>query len=45
MKNFIAKSGNEGIDRAVPIGQALNVGLVWDGYEIISALTRKIVIT
>ena len=45
MKNFIAKSGNEGIDRAVPIGQALNVELVWDGYEIISALTRKIVIT
>ena len=45
MKNFIAKNSNEGIDRAVPIGQALNVGLVWDGYEIISALTRKIVIT
>ncbi len=31
-----------GIDRIVPIGQALTIGMTWDGYDIISELSRKI---
>ena len=32
----------KGIDRIVPVGQALNVDLKWDGYNIIERLTRVI---
>jgi hypothetical protein len=42
MANFIKEFGNEGIDRVVPVGCAQNMGLTWDGYEIIPSLTRKI---
>ena len=31
-----------GIDRIVPVGQALDIGLVWDGYNIDKFLTRII---
>ena len=44
MKDFIKEISNDGIDRVVPVGHALNIGLVWDGYEIISVLTRRITI-
>ena len=33
-KQFIS-SGVRGVDRIVPIGNALDLGLVWDGYDII----------
>ena len=31
-----------GLDRVVPVGQALDIGLTWDGYDIIAMLTRSI---
>ena len=31
-----------GIDRIVPIGKALNIGMIWDGYDIIKTLSRII---
>ena len=31
-----------GIDRIVPIGQALNINLIWDGYDLSKILTREI---
>jgi hypothetical protein len=31
-----------GIDRIVPIGQALNFGPVWDGYVLLAELTRRV---
>lgn len=34
--------GAKGIDRVVPIGEALNLDVIWDGYDLISKLTRKI---
>lgn len=42
--NFIKDNNIQGIDRIVPIGQALNMDLNWDGYDIISSLSRKVVI-
>ncbi len=45
-KKFFQKFFNnnllEGIDRVVPIGQALNLDLVWDGYDLNKTLTRII---
>ena len=45
-KNFFQKffTNNflQGIDRVVPIGQALDIDLIWDGYNRNSTLTRII---
>lgn len=38
----IQSLGLRGIDRIVPIGQALDIGIVWDGYDIVSMLSRVI---
>ena len=32
----------KGIDRIVPIGSALDIGVVWDGYDLIETLSRII---
>jgi hypothetical protein len=32
--------GLTGVDRIVPIGQALDIGVIWDGYDLISTLSR-----
>ena len=42
LKNFMAKSNLTGIDRIVPIGQALEINFSWDGYDVISSLSRVI---
>lgn len=42
LKNFIFKNNLNGIDRVVPIGQALDINLFWDGYDINKILTRVI---
>ena len=31
-----------GIDRVVPIGKTLDISTIWDGYDIISQLSRYI---
>ena len=31
-----------GIDRVVPIGKALDMNLIWDGYDVINSLSRII---
>lgn len=44
-KNLIKlfkKYNFNGIDRVVPIGQALGVNLIWDGYDLVKLLSRQI---
>lgn len=36
--------GLKGVDRVVPLGQALNFDLVWDGYDLIGFLSRVVVL-
>ena len=31
-----------GIDRIVPVGQAMNIGVIWDGHDLVRALSRII---
>ena len=38
--NIIYSAGNLGIDRIVPIGSALDIGIVWDGYDMIYTLSK-----
>ena len=41
-RNFLVKNNLFGIDRIVPIGKALEIDLVWDGYDVIKSLSRVI---
>lgn len=38
----IFESNNNGVDRIVPIGKALEIGLIWDGHDLIYSLSRII---
>ena len=42
LKDFIIKNKLQGIDRIVPVGQALDIGFYWDGYDINNILTRVV---
>ena len=44
LEKFIKDNNIQGIDRIVPFGQALNMDLNWDGYDIISSLSRSVII-
>jgi len=38
----VVNKGLSGIDRIVPVGSALDIGIVWDGYDLIGTLSRVI---
>ncbi|MFA6409668.1 MAG: acyl-CoA reductase [Gammaproteobacteria bacterium] len=40
--DFVIKNRLLGVDRIVPVGKALDIGVIWDGYDIIKALSRII---
>ena len=42
IKNFFENNNFNGIDRVVPFGQALNINLIWDGYDLTKILSREI---
>ena len=42
LKNFIINNKLKGIERVVPVGQSLDISLMWDGYDIVNTLSRCI---
>ncbi len=42
LKNFILKNQLAGIDRIVPVGQALDISFFWDGYDLNRTLSRVV---
>ncbi len=40
--DFIKRTSPVGIDRIVPIGRTADFSLIWDGFELITTLTRTI---
>lgn len=42
LKKVIINNHLKGVDRIVPIGQALDLDFIWDGYDIYNILTRTI---
>ena len=38
----IIKHNLRGIDRIVPIGKAMDIGVIWDGHDLVRELSRKI---
>ena len=42
LKYFLLNNNLSGIDRVVPIGKALEIDIIWDGYEVVKSLSRAI---
>lgn len=42
LQSFILNNHLNGLNRIVPIGQALDINFYWDGYDILNMLTKKI---
>lgn len=42
LRSFIIENRLSGIDRIVPIGKTTDIGLIWDGYDLVGSLTRII---
>lgn len=40
IQEWVIRSGLKGIDRIVPIGKTADFGLAWDGYDLITTLSR-----
>lgn len=40
LRHQVVEHGLRGIDRIVPIGQAMDIGVIWDGYDLIRTLSR-----
>lgn len=40
--DFVLENHLSGVDRIVPIGKALEIGVIWDGYDIVRTLSRII---
>jgi len=39
---FVIRNRLLGIDRIVPVGSALDIGIIWDGYDVVRSLSRII---
>lgn len=42
LTSFVTENHMLGIDRIVPFGSAMDIGVFWDGYDIITQMFRKI---
>lgn len=42
LKDKIVASGTLGIDRVVPVGSAMDIDVVWDGYDLVGEMSRII---
>ena len=40
LHDFVVFNQLKGIDRMVPVGQAIDMEVIWDGYDVISSLSR-----
>jgi hypothetical protein len=40
LASFFRRNRVRGIDRIVPVGEAMEIGLIWDGYDLIRTLSR-----
>ena len=42
LSEIVLKNRWQGIDRIVPVGKALDIGVVWDGYDLVGQMSRII---
>jgi Acyl-CoA reductase (LuxC) len=44
LRTLVFDMSRRGVDRVVPVGQALDFDLQWDGYDLIRMMTRTVVV-
>jgi hypothetical protein len=44
VRNMVIQNRLSGIDRIVPVGAAMDIGIIWDGYDLIKILSRIVTI-
>ncbi|MBQ7463262.1 MAG: hypothetical protein IJS86_00205, partial [Lachnospiraceae bacterium] len=44
MFDQLLASGIRGVDRVVPVGHTMDFDLIWDGYDLVGEMTRKVYI-
>lgn len=44
LAQMVVANGLAGIDRVVPVGKALDIGVIWDGYDLIRTMSRIVAI-
>jgi len=44
IRECVISKGLSGVDRIVPVGEALNIDTTWDGYNLLETLSRIVVI-
>lgn len=42
LREFVLSHHLRGIDRIVPVGKAMDIGVFWDGYDLVRMLSRRI---
>ncbi len=42
LQDVVERAGVDGVDRIVPIGRTMEFSLIWDGYDLIRAMSRRI---
>lgn len=42
LRDFAARAGGRGLDRVVPIGEALAFDVIWDGFHLIDDMLRRV---
>jgi len=42
VRDFVLAHGVRGVDRVTPVGRTLDFSLVWDGYDLIYTLSRRV---
>lgn len=42
LRDFVVNNGLAGVDRIVPVGKTADFGFVWDGYDLIMAMSRGV---
>ncbi len=40
IQDFIINNYVKGVDRIVPVGKALDIGVIWDGYDLVRMMSR-----
>jgi hypothetical protein len=44
LQDFVVSQRLRGIDRVVPVGRALDMNVVWDGYDVVASLSRVVAV-
>ena len=45
LRRWVLEEKLRGIDRIVPVGKAMDISVIWDGYDIVRSLSRIVALT